>query len=405
MYILKNAYANIFRNKGRNLLISIIMFCIIFFSMIAIVYHHTGEVLQENIKQEIGSEIFININRMDESSSHAKPMSLDMLQQIQQMKQIKDIQMFAQAGFHTHTFQVLDDQATAEIKGSILAMSKQQLMKNFEKNNYQIIKGNTYPNKGEVIVSKQLAKLNGWDIGQKITLENASKELLILKIAGIFDDMSMQAYQNNYGIPSSHIGNHMYTNLDTLLASQLYQKEGLMDLTVHLHHAQDLESLKKDLQAIHLPSYYSIRIDEEKLKSNLEPVLQMKQLSEKLMFGVWSVGGIIFLLICVMSIRERVYEIGVLRAMGMKKKYIALGIFYEYLILVSLVLCIGILCTFICAQPLANILLSQNNVSITIPLVSLIEIIAISIFLVLFSSAIAIMKITRLEPAKLLQHS
>ena len=37
--------------------------------MIAIVYHHTGEVLQENIKQEIGSEIFININRMDESSS------------------------------------------------------------------------------------------------------------------------------------------------------------------------------------------------------------------------------------------------------------------------------------------------------------------------------------------------
>ena len=173
------------------------------------------------------------------------------------------------------------------------------------------IRDSTYPNKGEVIVSKQLAKLNGWDIGQKITLENASKELLILKIAGIFDDMSMQAYQNNYGIPSSHIGNHMYTNLDTLLASQLYQKEGLMDLTVHLHHAQDLESLKKDLQAIHLPSYYSIRIDEEKLKSNLEPVLQMKQLSEKLMFGVWSVGGIIFLLICVMSIRERVYEIGV----------------------------------------------------------------------------------------------
>lgn len=404
MYILRNAYANLFRNKGRNLLVSIILFCIIFTSMIAIVFDHTSEAMKEHITQEIGSEVFININRMDETSNK-KPMSLDMMHQIQNLKSVKDTQVIASSGYHAQTFQVVDEQEEADLKGMILAMSNEQLIKTFEKNNYQIIKGDKIPKQGEVIVSKQLAKLNGWDIGQKIVLNNAPNKPLYLKVTGIFDDVSMHAYQNNYGIPSSNIANHMYTHLDTLLTSSLYQNEGIMEITVYLHHAKDLEALKKELALIHLPSYYSIHIDEQKLKDSLQPIQQMKHLSEKLMFGVWGVGGCIFLLICFMSIRERIYEIGVLRAMGMKKKYIIFGIMLEYVMMVGVVLCISILCAYISAQPLADIILSQSNLSITIPMISIIEIIALSILLVMLSSGITILYITRLAPAKLLQHA
>lgn len=402
MYIVKNAYANIFRNAGRNLLVSLILLCILFFSFTAIVFHHTGEVMKENMIQQIGSEVFITMNKMDEASSKAKPLSVDMMHQIQNMKLVKDMQVHVLAGYHTHTFHVLDDQENAEIKGNVLAMSKPWMKQTFEENNYQIIKGNMELKQGEVIVSKQLAKLNHWDIGQPITLENQSKEPLMLKITGIYDDVSIHAYQNNYGMPSGNTGNQMYTNVDTLLTSSIYPTQGNMDITVYLYHTKDLSALKKELQSIKLPSYYSIRINEQKLQESLQPVKQMISISEKLMLGVWSVGGSIFLLICFMSIRERVYEFGVLRAMGMKKKYITFGMIIEYLMMVTITLCIAILGTFICAGPLAKIILSQNDLSITIPVLSIIEIIMISLVLVFVSSVIATFYINRSEPAKLL---
>ncbi|MCG4735229.1 FtsX-like permease family protein, partial [Casaltella massiliensis] len=53
-------------------------------------------------------------------------------------------------------------------------------------------------------------------------------------------------------------------------------------------------------------------------------------------------GGSILVLISILAIRERKYEIGVLRAMGMKKGKVALGLIFETLSMIFISLSIGL---------------------------------------------------------------
>lgn len=57
---------------------------------------------------------------------------------------------------------------------------------------------------------------------------------------------------------------------------------------------------------------------------------------------VFLAGSLIFVLLALLAIRERKYEIGVLRAMGMKKANVALGLVYESILMIALCLMIGL---------------------------------------------------------------
>ena len=134
-------------------------------------------------------------------------------------------------------------------------------------------------------------------------------------------------------------------------------------------------------------------------------------------------GGSILILISVLSIRERKYEIGVLRAMGMKKGKVALGLIFETLSMISISLVMGLSIGSFSAQPVSNILLksqleakndmsssfmftvgAQNNVpkleSLDIYLngEAIVSIVLIALLIGVISASIGILYINRYEP-------
>ena len=62
MYILQNAWKNIGRNKGRNILMAVIILAIIATSGVALIINSTASGIIDNYRQRFGSEVTISPN-------------------------------------------------------------------------------------------------------------------------------------------------------------------------------------------------------------------------------------------------------------------------------------------------------------------------------------------------------
>ena len=140
-------------------------------------------------------------------------------------------------------------------------------------------------------------------------------------------------------------------------------------------------------------------------------------------------GGVILLFLSVMAVRELKYEIGVLRAMGMKRGKVIVGMVCESLMIAILCLTIGLALSTTLSQPIADTLLEdqiriaeeqrqntgtmelipgaeeQNTISeISVRLTpqAIGQIGGLALVLVLISSMAGILYITRFEPMKIL---
>ncbi|SDZ42054.1 putative ABC transport system permease protein [Evansella caseinilytica] len=82
--------------------------------------------------------------------------------------------------------------------------------------------------------------------------------------------------------------------------------------------------------------------DSESYNKIVGPVEGLKSISTTFMVIVLIFGGIIISFLSSIAIRERKYEISVLRAMGMKKHMVAPGLWSEMLLITCLCLVLGI---------------------------------------------------------------
>jgi len=151
-------------------------------------------------------------------------------------------------------------------------------------------------------------------------------------------------------------------------------------------------------------------------------------------------GAIVLVLVSYLAIRERKYEIGVLRAMGMERSKIAIGIFCESVIITALCLVVGLGAGAAIAQPMADSLLANeveaateaitdaeeggrvliaggqvqmddpaagyrpiSEIEVAIGTDVILQIIVIALALAAVSSVIGIVRITQYEPLKILR--
>jgi len=59
MYILENAFLNIVKNKGRNILLGVIIFAVIATTVIGMAIYNTSASIIEDYKTRFGSEVSI----------------------------------------------------------------------------------------------------------------------------------------------------------------------------------------------------------------------------------------------------------------------------------------------------------------------------------------------------------
>ena len=186
---------------------------------------------------------------------------------------------------------------------------------------------------GKVLVHEALAKKNQWKVGDKVSLKvlGEEKELELL-IQGIFTGKKQEKYT---GMSSDFSENMMFTDYATMV--QIFGKKKLVtSLKILVSDSEKLATLKAEMnkKSVQLGDYEMIE-EENQFSGMVESLDMVKQMIFLMIMAVIGAGIIVLSLVLILWVRERMYEIGILLAIGCSKIKIV-GQFILELVLVSL---------------------------------------------------------------------
>jgi putative ABC transport system permease protein len=467
MYILKNSAKNLKRNFGRNLLMGIIVLTMISSIAISIIINTTTNEVINNYKNRFGSEVQITpdfekiMANADKSEDGVfDPIKGKQYEDFSKSDYLKETKLTAQFNTFSDKLKGLDQDEeksnnsgmSASTNGSIsnedfkmpnvniLGYSNNNIPTEFKDGTRTITSGEMFKNANECIVSEDFAELNNLKVGDTIDFigissRQESKEL-DLKISGIYRDLTPERSNGFPKMAMSNRRNEIITSYDTFADYNTLFAENSSPVYISakyfLKDPDFLEDFTEEVRAKGLSDMYNVSTDEDNYNKIIKPVKGLSKVSLMFMVGILTFGSVILIILSLLSIRERKYEIGVLRAMGMSKLNVAKGFVYESMIIIVLCLSIGLGTGVATAQPVSNILLdeqikiveeSQNTnnsmsftmigdsestvssldkIDINLSSTAIVQIIIIALLLGFITSIIAVFYAMKYEPIKIL---
>ena len=452
MYIFTNALKNLSRNKGRNILLGAIIFAIIVTTVISLIINTASGAIIEDYKTQFGTRVYINPD-----TSKLTVMSGQQSEQIVPLREVyaaladSDCLMSAdlscQVPSVSGTLIGLGESTggnavpIAPGGGSVASFptmnvkgyTNPERLDDFREGSRGITSGAFPVNNNECIISEDFAALNDIIVGDVINIAQGMvvDNPLTLKVVGIYYDFTTNMFGATIDAPAAiNARNDIITNYETAF---IYGKtDPRVDTAAYtLKNPDLLPEFESQARAAGLSYDYKVTIDEDAYNKIVSPALGMSKISLTFMIVVLILGGLILILLATLSIRERKYEVGVLRAMGMKKHLVAFGLIFESLAITAICLIIGLGIGAAVAQPVSDMLLNEQvtaaetnddsgtgmyyagsqgdfnakpltelHVNMNVKVVTMI--IIISLLLVSVSSITGIIFITKYEPIKIL---
>jgi len=469
MYILKNSWKNLLRNKGRNILVGLVMLAIIATTVVALVINSTTSAIIDDFRTRFGSRVIISLD------VEAFLGSVDSLAgsppNIPQVTPEQSI-IFAESDYlfdyfitgmtivGNNSMTAIDDLGDSFMfsgmgfEGDELELPKFRLMGNqfdeFETGERFLLNGRMPETEREALISQEIANINGLSVGDEFTVYRSTftpegttmyvrNSSFTFVVAGIYFDMSDTVQAGL--MPQSPLlnrRNEILITLDALISMAITGDGVSITATYYLGDPAYLSNFEAEIREKGLHEMMIVSLDETSFNTIVEPVEGMRSISITFMIVVLVLGAIILVLLSSIAIRERKYEIGVLRAMGMKKGKVAKGLLYEMGTLTAICLALGLVAGTIAAQPVADTILRQqveavgharatghqemgtvggmilfdlpevnpaeplSEISVSVGIDVMVQIAAISLLLAFIASMIGIVNITKYEPIKIL---
>ncbi|MCL2665504.1 MAG: ABC transporter permease [Defluviitaleaceae bacterium] len=454
MYILTNAIKNLTRNTGRNVLAAAVIFAVIAAAVAALIIYNTAGGVIADYKTRFGSQVVISVD-IDKYVGSNPPRGGQSAMALPQVTAAQSISFADSNYIREYTMRVSKDVTGDDLKaidegsGGVFPMGGNTLgdfmltnnFDDFESGMRYIKDGGPIMNSGECLISEEFADLNGLKTGDKIELfgsmsnaEDGTKRTATysLTVAGIFYDFTDE--YPGMRMPLSNKRNEILVSTETLTSSMLEGESGLaVSAVFYLKDPQMLADFEAEIRGKGLSDYMAVRTDEAGYNRIVAPVEGLMGFTLTFLIIILALGAAIIALLCSIAIRERKYEIGVLRAMGMKKKRVALGLWAELIMISCLCLCFGIAAGTLAAEPIGNTLLAEQTKAAQTPDVPrgpinlnnprgteadaippleqldirvgtpvIMQIIGMTVCLVSFAGFVSIGKITKYEPIKIL---
>lgn len=413
MYILKNAWKNIFRAKGRSALIGLIVCIIAFSSCIALIIMQSAEHTAKDGLNNLNITATIDVDRQKlisdatadgedprEAMSSVEPLTLEEMQNYAESDHVQNFYYSMQSSLSGNddlnpvesSDQTIEMPTQGQGPGgeqngtepvfsmgdfTVIGVSDAAAMTSFTSGESTMEDGQVFEFEAannECVISSELALLNQLSVGDTITLTNPGdeSETYDLKIVGIFSGSS-ESDTDSQGrgfLASMDPSNQIYTNyktLETLIESA--STENPLISSVHGTYALDTpeayEEFKADVAEMGLGDSYTVTSNDlTSYENSLLPLTNLKKFATVLLLLVLGIGGIILTLFSIFIIRERKYEVGVLTAIGMKKKKVAVQFLSEAFLvaLIGVMLGTGLGAAF--SQPISDVLLADQISSI-----------------------------------------
>lgn len=455
MYIFKNAIKNIERNKGRNLLIGTVLVIIAITCVISLVINSATSSIINDYKNQFGSEVNVELDYAklieDGITTNFPEVTIEQLKNYADSKFIKDHYFYLEAPAVSKKINAINQDGDAGMQNAesavgggpdigppnikIIGSSSYELFEEFKKGERKIIEGKIFKKDYEIVISEDLAKKNSLKVGDTITVRSiadANKDVS-LAITGIYKDLTIDNSDDYaYKDPYMTRKNELLTTYETATNLVGKQASTMSRIKYFLNSPDDLNPFIKEAQGKGLSKYYSLTNNEYLYKQIAGPVESVQKISTVFLVVVLILGGIILILLNLIALRERKYEIGVLRAIGMKKFSVIKTLLYESIFVTMLAVMLGLGVGSLAAQPISDKLLADqieqrqeqmenmggnfggsgtampntdeivSSLNVTLDAGVIFGMFLIGVLLVIISSAMSLVYITRYEPIKIL---
>ena len=393
MYIIKNAWINIKRHLGRNILIGLIVLVVALSSTIALSINTSGNKLIESYKDknELAVSFRLDMSKLrDESNTYTK-------------LTVSDIENYADSDYVSSYYYTLDtslssddieaidmsekfepkdngDAPNGEMPDrgqgkenmdsqgdyKITAYSDPSYIENFINGTSKITSGSMITKDDEenhFVISEELATQNDLEVGDEITfyLPSDSSITYTFEITGIFETIDDSASDDFMNMNALNAQNQIYTTV-TAINNILEDDDSSNSLnaTIYLKNQDDLEAYAEEVKDKGLSDYYTLSDNTDEITSTLTPIKNISNFSMTFLIIILIVGAIILAVINILNIRDRKYEIGVLRAIGMSKTKLILSLLTELFIVTVIAFIIGIIGGKLLSQPVTNKMLENE---------------------------------------------
>ena len=496
MYILKNAWLNIIRSRGRNILIGIIIMIVTIGSCIAITINKSGNALVNTYKNNNPLEVSFGLDTMnfrdatDEVKESFELIDVDFINQVGNLDIVNGYYYTLQSSLNSDVIEAVSyddlfkkpsettensetrDDVPSDMPNmkkmsngdyTIIAYSDISYNEEFVNGDKKILEGTMIDKDNtanEIVISEELATENNLSIGDTITFKNTNNEEITydLKIVGIYEIVNdtndgmnkMMSNSSNQIITNLTVLNNIVTDDGTDTTS--YSMFSSISSSFYISY-EDLDKFTSKVKDLGLSNYYTIKTNEDEIIETLEPIKNIANFSSTFLIIILVVGAIVLTIINLFNIRERKYEIGVLRAIGMTKMKVTLQLVLEIFIVALFSLIIGTGIGTILAQPVSNYMLSseieninssseeiQNNfgggnferpgfgsgnvqtkssnmmtqpnkdveyvntLEVHTDIITIIELFGVGLLLTIISGSVAVMFVNKYEPNKILQN-
>lgn len=242
--------------------------------------------------------------------------------------------------------------------------SSYDAMTNFVDGTYKVTEGEmiTDFNSYECVISSELATLNEVTVGSKITFKNPNdnEKNYEFTVTGIYTDNSnTDDTKNMY----SQSANKIITGsgvIDLLLQDDSTLVTNITPSFI-IENKEAVDSFIEEVRQKGLNEYYTINTNLEELETATKSIKNVKTFATTFLIITLIISGVVLFVINMINIRERKYEIGVFRTIGVSKFKLTVQFVLELLIVSIITLMIGAVCGGYLSKPVGNLLL-QNEI-------------------------------------------
>lgn len=234
----------------------------------------------------------------------------------------------------------------------------------------------------ECVISDELATFNSLKVGDTITVSNPNDEdeTYSIKIAGIYNNNQSTVTSGGFmgGFSTgSDPANQIYMSYTALKeitdasakkaaaadggdtkTESSGEMRGQLSGTYTFASVDDYEQFEQQARDLGLSDEYMVSsADVTSFEQSLLPLENLSQMALYFLLVVLSIGAVILVVLNIFSIRDRKYEIGVLTAIGMKKRKVAQQFITEVFAVTLCAIVIGSAAGALLSVPVTNALL------------------------------------------------
>ena len=211
---------------------------------------------------------------------------------------------------------------------------------------FEIVEGSyiTSDNADEMVIGQNLADTNSLSVGSTVDIEGTA-----LTVVGIYDSGTVFA------------NNMIVMPIET--TERVFELDGVTSVTVLADDVENVDAVVEDVREIFDEDTADVTTAEDMYERIGGSVNSAESTSNIGMIVAFVVAGVVVLFSVVLMIRQRVKEIGILKAIGASNWRIGLQFSLETLAVSVVAAIIGALITYPLAQKVADLMVGSDSTS------------------------------------------